>query len=511
MNKDLTRGPVMRSMLWFALPMILGNLLQQCYNIADTLIVGRFLGKTALAAVGSSFSLMTFLTSILLGLCMGSGALFSIRFGQRDETALKESVRASFVLILGVTLLLNGLAFACLDLIKSFLQVPDDVWDDMRAYIAIVFAGIFATFLYNYFASYLRAVGNSVVPLVFLAVSAVLNIALDLWFVIGLNFGVAGAAGATVIAQYVSGIGIMVCALIKCPQLRALCSRSPIHASRIREIAGYSILTCVQQSVMNLGILMVQGLVNSFGAAVMAAFAAAAYYTGDRVHLYTFIEELRRSRVVGERNVYRIPGEPDRYIKLEETHEESSVFGVVNDVTEEMQRRIQIESERDTDPLTRLYNRRGLSRRVERILEAGTGDTYAVVMIDLDDLKEVNDTYGHESGDQYIISAAEILKKIVGESGLTARHGGDEFVLFLEEKSEEALREKLTQLEQAQDSSEAVLHDGQHVPLRFSMGCCFIDEVAAPYDEMLEKADIAMYQNKRQRKEKHGKQPRRKE
>lgn len=200
-----------------------------------------------------------------------------------------------------------------------------------------------------------------------------------------------------------------------------------------------------------------------------------------------------------------------RYINEMVGSEESSVFGVVNDVTEEMQRRIQIESERDTDPLTRLYNRRGLSRRVERILEAGTGDTYAVVMIDLDDLKEVNDTYGHESGDQYIISAAEILKKIVGESGLTARHGGDEFVLFLEEKSEEALREKLTQLEQAQDSSEAVLHDGQHVPLRFSMGCCFIDEVAAPYDEMLEKADIAMYQNKRQRKEKYGKQPRRKE
>ena len=145
-------------------------------------------------------------------------------------------------------------------------------------------------------------------------------------------------------------------------------------------------------------------------------------------------------------------------------------------------------------------------------MEAGTGDTtYAVVMIDLDDLKEVNDTYGHESGDQYIISAAEILKKIVGESGLTARHGGDEFVLFLEEKSEEALQEKLLQLKSAQDSSEAVLHDGQHVPLRFSMGCCFIDEVAAPYDEMLEKADIAMYQNKRQRKEKHGKQPRMKE
>lgn len=233
-----------------------------------------------------------------------------------------------------------------------------------------------------------------------------------------------------------------------------------------------------------------------------------AYYTGDRVHLYTFIEELRRSRVVGERGVYRIPGDPDRYIKLEETHEESSVFGVVNDVTEDVQRRIQIESERDTDPLTRLYNRRSLSRRVERILEAGTDNTCAVVMIDLDDLKEINDTYGHEGGDRYIISAAEVLKNIVGESGLAARHGGDEFVLFLRAENEEALQEKLQQLESAQDDAEAVLHDGQRVPLRFSMGCCFLNDTAAPYDEMLEKADIAMYQNKRQRKEKLGKQPR---
>ena len=108
MHQDLTQGSVMRSMLVFAVPMILGNLLQQCYNIADTLIVGQFLGKNALAAVGSSFSLMTFLTSILLGLCMGSGALFSIRFGQRDETGLRESIRASFVLIAAAALALRG-------------------------------------------------------------------------------------------------------------------------------------------------------------------------------------------------------------------------------------------------------------------------------------------------------------------------------------------------------------------------------------------------------------------
>ncbi|MGN0762489.1 MAG: MATE family efflux transporter, partial [Aristaeellaceae bacterium] len=274
MDRDLTRGPVMRSMLLFALPMVLGNLLQQCYNIADTLIVGRFLGKNALAAVGSSFTLMTFLTSILLGLCMGSGALFSIRCGQRDEDGLRESLRASFVLIASATLLLSIAAFAALDFIRVFLRVPEEIWGPMRDYLAVIFTGIAATFLYNYFASFLRAVGNSVVPLIFLAVSAVLNIALDLWFVLGLRRGVTGAAEATVIAQYVSGGGIAVYAWVKYPQVKCLRSLR-VRRGCVGEVASFSILTCVQQSVMNLGILMVQGLVNSFGATVMAAFAAA--------------------------------------------------------------------------------------------------------------------------------------------------------------------------------------------------------------------------------------------
>lgn len=275
MNRDLTRGPIMRSMMLFAVPMILGNLLQQCYNVADTLIVGQFLGKNALAAVGSSFTLMTFLTSILLGLCMGSGALFSIRFGQRDEAALRESICASFTLIAGAALVLCVTAFACLDFIRGFLRVPPEVWGPMREYLAVIFCGIAATFLYNYFASLLRALGNSLAPLIFLAVSAVLNIALDLAFVLLLGRGVAGAAEATVIAQYVSGVGITLYAFAKCPQLRALRGGWRLRWTRVREVAGFSILTCVQQSVMNLGILMVQGLVNSFGATVMAAFAAA--------------------------------------------------------------------------------------------------------------------------------------------------------------------------------------------------------------------------------------------
>lgn len=272
---NLTQGPVMRSMLRFAVPMILGNMLQQCYNIADTLIVGKFLGADALAAVGSSFTLMTFLTSILLGLCMGSGAVFSIRFGQQDADGLKDCISASFLLISGITLLLNVIAFLLLNRLPLLLQVPGEIWSLMQNYLIVIFTGITATFLYNYFASFLRALGNSVVPLIFLAVCALLNIALDLFFVLELKAGVSGAAWATVLSQYTSGIGIALYTVIKCPQFHGCFRHVRIRPECMKEIANFSIMTCIQQSVMNLGILMVQGLVNSFGASIMAAFAAA--------------------------------------------------------------------------------------------------------------------------------------------------------------------------------------------------------------------------------------------
>lgn len=275
MNRDLTKGPVVKSMLLFAIPLILGDLLQQCYNIADTLIVGRFLGEKALAAVGSSFTLMTFITSIILGLCMGSSALFSIRFGQRDENGLKEDMCASFFFIAAVTIFLNIIVYVSLNKLCAFLRVPDEVWPGMREYLFVIFMGIPAVFLYNYFASYLRAIGNSVIPLIFLAVPSIFNIVLDLWFVIGLKMGVSGAAQATVIAQYLSGLGIMFYTLVRYKQVNAIWKICYLKKDRISEIVSFSMLTCVQQSVMNLGILMVQGLVNSFGTVVMAAFAAA--------------------------------------------------------------------------------------------------------------------------------------------------------------------------------------------------------------------------------------------
>ncbi|MCI9586630.1 MAG: MATE family efflux transporter [Oscillospiraceae bacterium] len=273
MQRDLTAGSVTGTMLRFAAPMIAGNLLQQLYNIADTLIVGQFLGSNALGAVGSAFTLMTFLTSILLGLCMGSGTVFAIRFGQRDMEGLREGIAAAFALIAGITVVLNIAVFVLIDPILRFLRVHPLVYGLMRDYLYVIFFGIAFTFLYNFFACLLRSLGNSAVPLAFLAFSALLNIGLDLWFVLGLQWGVKGAAAATVIAQGAAA-AITVYTLLRFPHLRPR-RGAGLRLSAMGEIGRHSVLTCVQQSVMNFGILLVQGVVNSFGPAVMAAFAAA--------------------------------------------------------------------------------------------------------------------------------------------------------------------------------------------------------------------------------------------
>ena len=272
---DLTQGNITKTLLKFAFPMICGNLLQQLYNVVDTLIVGQFLGADALAAVGSAYTLMTFLTSILLGMCMGSGAMLSIRCGEGNRRQLQEDMFVSFLMIAAVTVVINVAVFVFLDGIMGLLSVPQEVYGLMREYLWVIFWGIGGTFLYNYYASLLRAVGNSVVPLIFLGISAVINIALDLYFVVCCGWGVAGAALATILAQWFSGAGLLIYKRLRCPELRVERQQMRVRRETVREVTGASVLTCLQQSVMNLGILMVQGLVNSFGASVMAAFAAA--------------------------------------------------------------------------------------------------------------------------------------------------------------------------------------------------------------------------------------------
>ncbi len=271
----MTVGGITSTLLRFTLPMMLGSLMQQCYNIADTLIVGRCIGPEALAAVGSAYSLMVFLTSVLLGLAMGSGTVFSLQFGAGNFRGLRRSIYVSLVLIGCVTAVLTAAAFLLIDPILRLLQVPSEIYSMLRIYLLIIFGGIPLTFLYNFYAALLRAVGDSVTPLWFLGISVVLNIGLDLLFILVFDMGVGGAALATVMAQGVSAIGLMLYVLGRRPELRL--RKEDMHFDRVsvKEIVSFSSLTCVQQSVMNFGILMVQGLVNSFGTAVMAAFAAA--------------------------------------------------------------------------------------------------------------------------------------------------------------------------------------------------------------------------------------------
>lgn len=275
MQQDLTQGSVTKSMLLFACPMILGNLLQQFYNVADTLIVGRFLGSDALAAVGSSFSLMTFLTSILLGLCMGSGIVFSMLFGARKADSLKNCIFISFVITGLLAVFIELLVLALTDPLLALLQIPEAILADTRSYLQIIFCGILFTFLYNFFASLARSIGNSVIPLIFLAVSTALNILLDLLFILSFDMGVSGAAWATILAQAVSAVGMIAYCYRKIPFLKLKKQHLQFSKAAVSQILQYSLLTCLQQSIMNFGILMVQGLVNSFGVAVMAAFAAA--------------------------------------------------------------------------------------------------------------------------------------------------------------------------------------------------------------------------------------------
>ncbi len=275
LNRDLTTGSITAGLWAFAVPLMFGNVLQQLYNLADTWVVGQYIGDNALAAVGSSYTLLTFLTSVIIGLSLGTGSFISIAFGRKENDAIRNGIFMSFFFIGFLTLLIMGAFYAFLNPILVFLRIPGELTDDMRTYLVYVFIGFFATYLYNYISNVLRGMGNSIVPLIFLAFSVILNVALDLYFVITLDMGIKGAALATVAAQYISGIGILLYFLLACPEYRFRRKDMCWDRNNFKHILSLSGFTCLQQSMMNFGILLVQGVVNSFGPAVMAAFAVA--------------------------------------------------------------------------------------------------------------------------------------------------------------------------------------------------------------------------------------------
>lgn len=269
---DLTKGNIGKTLIVFSLPMIAGNILQQMYNIADTVIVGHTIGEEALSAVGSSYSLMVFLTSIILGLTMGSGAVFAQLFGGGNISELKKGMANSFIFMFILSLVINIISLALVDNLIVWLNIPPEVVGYAKIYMTIVLYGIIPVYITNYFSAVLRSVGNSVVSLIFIALSAVTNIVLDLVFILKFNMGVGGAAWATVISQILSAFGTAIYFFVKFKELVPAKSDFVYAPRLLKYIVSNSVLASVQQSIMNFGILMIQGLVNSFGLIVSAAF-----------------------------------------------------------------------------------------------------------------------------------------------------------------------------------------------------------------------------------------------
>lgn len=274
MTRDLTKGNETRALVLFSLPLMAGNALQQLYNIADTWAVGQFVGADALAAVGTAFALMVFLTSIIIGFCMGCGAVFSTLYGAQEEKRLRASLYVSFLMIAAFTVVLTLAAVLLLDPILVLLRVDPSILDLCRSYLRIIFVGIPFVMIYNFGAAILRGLGNSAAPVACAAVASVLNVVLDLLFILPFQMGVEGAALATIISQGVSAL--LIClylwkrAAFLWPEAQCRHFSRPLALWLLR----MSALTSVQQSIMNFGILMIQGLVNSFGVAATAAFAA---------------------------------------------------------------------------------------------------------------------------------------------------------------------------------------------------------------------------------------------
>jgi putative MATE family efflux protein len=278
---DMTTGSAAKKILLFSLPIFLGNLFQQIYGMSDAIVVGRFLGNEALAAVGASSALVIFINAVLIGLCMGSGVLFSELFGAKDYKALGAAISTSAIFIFSLTVVIAaGCLLGLTPLVRAF-QVPEDAFDMARDYLRIIFLGLPFMLLYNLAAVTLRAVGDSKTPLIFLIAAAVINVAFDFILVLWTNLGVTGPAWSTFAAQICSGVPLWLYAV---KRLNFVTLRPRFDRSLFRKVAHYSILTSLQQSIMNFGILLVQGLVNSFGVVSMAAFAA-----GVRVDTFAYM------------------------------------------------------------------------------------------------------------------------------------------------------------------------------------------------------------------------------
>lgn len=274
--RDMTKGNPMKLLLLFSLPVLLGNVFQQLYNMVDTIIVGRYLGYEALAAVGTTGSLNFLVLGFANGLASGFSVMVAQRFGAKDEDGLKKAEAGAITLCVLFTVGLTLLSLVTARPLLRLIHTPEDILGDAVAYISVIYAGIAATMMYNLLACLLRAVGDSKSPLYFLIISSLLNIALDVVFVRFTPMGVTGAALATVISQLVSGLLCIVYIWKKYPILHLSKKDFKVPKAMYRRHLNIGLPMAFQFSITAIGTVVVQGALNLFGTAKIAAFTAAS-------------------------------------------------------------------------------------------------------------------------------------------------------------------------------------------------------------------------------------------
>ncbi|KKY00316.1 multidrug transporter MatE [Paraclostridium benzoelyticum] len=276
MTKDMTAGNPVKLILYFSIPLLIGNIFQQFYSMVDTIIVGRFLGVKALAAVGSTGSMNFLIIGFVLGLTSGFSVLVSQKFGANDIDGVKKAVASAIVLSIIMSILITVISVVTSKSILHLINTPIDIIEDAQSYIVVIYGGVFATFFYNMISSILRALGDSKTPLYFLIVASILNIILDLFFIINLSMGVAGAAYATVIAQGVSGILCLFYMAKKFPILKLEKKHFKFDSFYLKKHLSIGIPMAMQFSITAIGAIVLQGAVNAFGSTVVAAHTAAS-------------------------------------------------------------------------------------------------------------------------------------------------------------------------------------------------------------------------------------------
>ena len=274
MTTDMTRGPILRQLTEFTIPLVLGNLFQLTYNAADSVIVGKFLGEEALAAVGTAGPIMNMVILFISGMCMGAGILMSAQYGAKNESLLQRQISTSLLGGLGFSVVVALLLIALAVPLLRLLQVPADIIPSAAMYLRIVFVGLLFTFVYNFFSNTLRALGDSKVPLYFLIISALLNVVLDLLFVVVFHWGVAGSAIATVLSSALCCLFCLVYIQKKIPQLCLGRKWRVFDRKLLWRTFAYGITSALQQMCVQLGKICVQTVVNVQGVSFIAAFTA---------------------------------------------------------------------------------------------------------------------------------------------------------------------------------------------------------------------------------------------